>query len=392
MAATARFLVSSVGRTVPASFANRHNFSGGPGALPESVLAEVQEAIMAVPGVGLSLLGISRRTAWFRDVVDEAEENIRALFGLPDHYHVLLLPGGDTLQFSMVPMNLLRGRNSSADYLVTGQRSGESVPGARRTGDVRVVWSGEAEGFTRLPADKELDLDPRAAYLHYASNEMVEGLQFHRLLGSEDVPRVCDMSSDFLSRPVPVQQYALLYAHAQNNLGPAGVTVVILRDDLIQSIPDGLPTMLDYRAHREKGSFDNAPPVFAVYVTLLVTRWLRNEMGGLDRIAALNQAKAERLYALLDASDGFYQGRAARDDRSLTNVVFRLPTRALEEKFLEEAEVEGFYGLEGHGTHGSLRVSLYNAVTPGAVQNLCAFMEDFRERHTSERVTPLYVK
>lgn len=360
-----------------------HNFSGGPGPLPECVLAEAQAAIARAPGTELSILGIGHRSTWFRDVVDETEQNLRALLGLPNEYDILFLQGGASLQFSMIPMSLLRGRQQSADYLVAGYWSTKAVPEAQREGAVRVIWSGEGSGFSRLPHDAELTYDEDAAYLHYVSNETVEGLQFHRILGLDKVRRICDMSSDFLCRPIDAQRFSLIYAHAQKNLGPAGLTVVILRRDLLEEIPDGLPSMLDYRRHVEMGSIYNTPPVFAIYVMLLVTRWLRRLPGGLQTMAERNQAKAEALYGLLDSSDGFYRGRAAAEDRSLMNVVFHLPSEALEKQFLQEAEESGFYGLEGHRSCGGIRASLYNAVTMESVLALSKFMDEFRAATTS---------
>jgi phosphoserine aminotransferase len=364
--------VSPIGR--------RHNFSGGPGALPDSVLAAAREAIHEVTGTGLSVLGISHRSDWFRAVVSEAEENIRGLLGLPSSYHVLFLQGGSTLQFSMIPMTLLRGRSRPAEYLRTGYWSEKSIPEARREGEVRVLWDGEPERFQRLPTDQELSFSPDAAYLHYVSNETVEGLQFNRVIGRDDVTRVCDMSSDFLSRPFPAERFALLYAHSQKNLGPAGVTVVVLRDELLEQVPEDLPVMLDYRAHVKMGSIHNTPPVFAIYVTMLVTRWLRDEVGGLAAMDAVNRAKAAALYQTIDESDGFYRGHAAVDDRSLMNAPFTLPSAALALEFLRESEAAGFSGLEGHRSLGGVRASLYNAVTPAAVEALRGFMDDFRKR------------
>lgn len=358
-----------------------HNFSAGPGALPETVLAETQEAIHAVPGVGLSILGISHRSAWFRRVVEEAEEHFRALLGLPADYHVLFLQGGSTLQFSQIAMTFLRGRTQPAEYLDTGYWSAKSIPEARREGPVRVAWSGREYGYRRLPAETELTLSPDATYLHYISNETVEGLQFHRVLGHDSVLRVCDMSSDFLSRPVDATRFGLIYAHAQKNLGPSGVTVVVIRDDLVKRTPDGLPSMLDYRCHAAAHSIYNTPPVFAIYVTMLVARWVRCTIGGLDAMDAINRAKAGRLYGVLDGSDGFYRGIADRADRSLMNVAFNLPTPALEAAFVREAEIAGLHGLEGHRSRGGLRASLYNAVTPAAVEALAAFMAEFRARY-----------
>lgn len=370
-----------VGHSSSALFQNRFNFSGGPGALPEAVLRQAREAIAEVPSVGLSVLGISHRSKWFRDVVDEAEENLRDLLGLPAAYRVLFLQGGASLQFSMIPMSLLRGRTAPADYLVAGYWSQKSVPEAQREGEVRVIWNGQAEGFARLPEDRELDYRADAAYFHYISNETVEGLQFHRLLGAPQVPRVCDMSSDFLSRPFDARSYALIYAHAQKNLGPSGATVVILHDDVLRDAPKDLPSMLDYRRHVEAGSIYNTPPVFSIYVILLVTRWLRDEIGGLETMAEINRNKAHKLYALLDSSQGFYVGHSSESDRSLMNVAFRIRSRDLEPVFLREAESCGFHGLEGHRSIGGLRASLYNAVTIDAVEALCGFMEDFRSRY-----------
>ena len=357
-----------------------HNFSGGPGALPAAVLAEAQDAIARAPGSALSVLGISHRDPWFRDVLDEAENNLRSLLHLPAGYEVLFLQGGASLQFSMIPMALLRGRQASADYLVTGYWSEKAVPEARLEGPVRLAWSGRELGYARLPADGELDLDPSAAYFHYASNETVEGLQFHRVLGLDTVPRVCDMSSDFLSRPVDASRFAIVYAHAQKNLGPAGVTAVILRRDVLEGSPEGLPAMLDYRRHAEMRSVYNTPPVFTIFVTMLVTRWLRAQPDGLEGVARRNEAKAQLLYEAIDRSAGFYCAPAPVGDRSWMNVTFTVPDPRLEERFLDEAREAGLYGLQGHRSRGGLRASLYNAVELDSVRALCRFMDDFRAR------------
>jgi len=359
---------------------NRLNFSGGPGALPESVLLQARDAMIEVPEVGLSVLGISHRSDWFSAVVSELEANIRGLLGLSETYHVLMLQGGATQQFSMLPMMLLRGRDHPADYLHTGYWSGKAIPQARREGPIRVLWSGESCGFRRLPGDDELPFSPDAPYLHYVSNETVEGVQFHRVLGRDDVPRVCDMSSDFLSRPFEAERFAFIYAHAQKNIGPAGVTVVLIRDDLLAGSPTDLPGFLDYRSHIEAHSNYNTPPVFAIYVVLLVTRWLLHEVGGVSKMGELNQRKAALLYRLLDASDGFYRGRADVQDRSLMNVAFNLANPNLEQRFLAEALAAGFSGLAGHRAIGGIRASIYNALTLSAVEELAGFMDDFQRR------------
>jgi len=358
-------------------------FSGGPGALPESVLAEAQQAIASVPEVGLSILGISHRSDWFAAVVAEAERNIRELLKLPDSHAILFLQGGATLQFSMIPMLLLRGSGKTAEYLRTGYWSGKAIPEAALEGDVRVLWDGEAQGFRRLPGADELACAADAAYLHYVSNETVEGTQFHDIPGIDGVPRVCDMSSDFLSRPIDPERYDLIYAHAQKNLGPAGVTVVIVRRALLERVPAGLPALLDYRSHLNARSIFNTPPVFAIYVVLLVTRWLLNDVGGLERMAAVNRGKAEALYRAIDQSQGFYEGWAALNDRSLMNVVFRLQSAQLEADFLERAAAEGFSGLAGHRSLGGIRASIYNAMTPAAVAALGAFMQDFTAQRSA---------
>jgi phosphoserine aminotransferase len=374
--------------TVPAPAApirTQHNFSGGPGALPDSVLREASQAILEVPGERLSVLGISHRSRWFRNVVDEAEDNIRALLGVPNHYRILFLQGGATLQFSMIAMTLLRGSAHAAEYLHTGYWSGKAVAEAVREGPVKVLRH-PGEGFRALPDAEQLTAEhsPHAPYVHYISNETVEGLQFHRKVGRDDVLRVCDMSSDFLSRPVPIEDFALVYAHAQKNIGPAGVTVAVIRDDIVARVPEGVPGMMDYREHVRMGSVYNTPPVFAIYVTMLVTRWLRQEMGGLAAIAAVNRAKAAALYAVLDASPGFYRPHAAVADRSLMNVTFRLPDAALERRFLDEALAAGLHGLDGHRSLGGIRASLYNAVSPLAVDALCTFMHGFRANHQQD--------
>ena len=367
----------------PTNPRNSLNFSGGPGALPETVLQQVQEAIIAVPDVGLSILGISHRSDWFAQIVAETEANIKTLLNLPDDFHVLFLQGGATQQFSMIPMSWLRGRGAPADYLHTGYWSGKSLPDARLEGAVNVVWSGQQSGFHHLPADGELRFSDTAAYLHYVSNETVEGLQFHRVLGHDHVPRICDMSSDFLSRRCEADRFSLIYAHAQKNLGPAGVTIVLLRNALLERANTGLPGFMDYRNHIEARSIFNTPPVFAIYVVYLVSRWLLAEIGGIAQMEAINRRKADMLYDLLDRSEGFYQGKAAVKDRSIMNVALNLPSAELETHFLADAAAAGFSGLAGHRSVGGIRASIYNALTLQAVEKLVDFMQDFQHKHPS---------
>ncbi len=360
---------------------NQFNFSGGPGALPESVLLQVQEAIIRVPEVGLSVLGISHRSDWFTQVIAELETNIRRLLGLSSNYHVLFLQGGATQQFSMVPMSLLHEKSQPAEYLHTGYWSGKVIHEAKRTSHIREIWTGEPNGFSRLPFDDELNFSPYAPYIHYVSNETVEGLQFHRVLGLDDVPRICDMSSDFLSKPCEADRFALIYAHAQKNIGPAGVTVVLIRDELVNYMRTDLPGFLDYHNQIQAHSNFNTPPVFAIYVVLLVTRWLINEIGGVERMAELNTHKARTLYQCLDNSDGFYRGHVIKPDRSMMNVSFNLTSLELEKNFLTEAQSAGFFGLAGHRAIGGIRASIYNAVSLTAVEKLVEFMDDFQLRH-----------
>lgn len=359
---------------------NSLNFSGGPGALPESVLRQIQQAISEVPGTGLSILGISHRSDWFAAIVAELEERIRALLSLPANYHVLFLQGGATQQFAMVPMSLLRSGSAPAEYLHTGYWSGKSLPEARRQRPIRVLWSGEGCGFRRLPEDEELKYSADAPYFHYISNETVEGLQFRRVLGRDDVPRICDMSSDFLSRPCEAERFSLIYAHAQKNIGPAGVTVVLIRDELLQGQREDMPSFLDYRVQAKAHSIYNTPPVFAIYVVLLVVRWLMDEIGGVANMERINRDKAALLYRALDESEGFYRGWAEKRDRSEMNVAFNLASPALEKQFIADAEAAGFSGLAGHRAIGGIRASLYNAVTQKAVEELAGFMDGFRRK------------
>lgn len=361
------------------------NFNAGPSVLPLPVLREIQSDLLALPGVGKSILEISHRSKHFQAILDEAEANLGRLLGLGDAHRVLFLPGGATLQFSMVPMTLLRSAagaegSGSADYIVTGSWGAKAVKEAAKEGTARVAWNGSGEGYVRVPEAGETDLDPNAAYVHFTSNETIQGVEFFAEPEVGDVPLVCDASSDFLSRPLPMERYGLLYAGAQKNAGPAGVTVVIVREDLVERAPDGLASMLDYRNHIAKDSAYNTPPVFAIYALMLVTRWLLDEMGGLAGIEERNREKAERLYRAIDESGGFYRGHARPEARSRMNVAFTLAEPELETLFLTRAEEQGLSGLKGHRSVGGVRASLYNAMPPEGVSALIRFMDDFRRR------------
>lgn len=353
------------------------NFSAGPATLPESVLREAQRDLYALPGVGMSILEVSHRSATFETVIQEAEADLRALLAIPENYKVLFLQGGASLQFSMVPMNLLP-KDGSADYILTGSWGQGAVKEAKKLGTVREAATTAATNFNRLPGTAEITLDPTAAYLHFTSNETIFGVEFQQEPVAGTVPLVCDMSSNFLSRPVDVSKYGLIYAGAQKNAGPAGVTIVIIRDDLLARAPSGLPSMLDYGVLAKNGSMYNTPPCFAIYICGLVFKWLRHEIGGLDQIWQLNREKAGILYDAIDSSGGYYRGHASNDCRSLMNVTFRLPDEDLEKRFIKEATAAGFDGLKGHRSVGGLRASIYNAFPKAGVERLAGFMADFR--------------
>ena len=357
------------------------NFSAGPATLPESVLQQAQRDLFSLPGVGMSILEVSHRSAAFEKVIQEAEADLRALLAIPDNYKVLFLQGGASLQFSMVPMNILPS-GQSADYLLTGSWGQGAIKEAAKLGAVREAATTAATNFNRLPATSEISLDPQAAYLHYTSNETIFGVEFQEEPEAAGVPLVCDMSSNFLSRPVDVSRYGLIYAGAQKNAGPAGVTIVIIREDLLARIPAGLPSMLDYGVLAKNGSMYNTPPCFPIYICGLVFKWLRQEIGGLAQIFALNQAKAEILYQAIDGSNGYYRGHAAKDCRSLMNVTFRLPDEDLEKKFIREATAAGLDGLKGHRSVGGLRASIYNAFPKAGVEKLVEFMAGFQQANS----------
>ena len=356
-----------------------HNFGAGPAALPLSVLEQVQAELLDYGGTGMSVLEISHRSAAFEAIIHKAEADLRALAGIGPDHAVLFLQGGATLQFAMVPANL-RAAGASADYVLSGHWSKAALQEADKTGRARVAASAEASGFDRVPTQAELDLDPTAAYLHFTSNNTIYGTQWPEPPEPPaGIPLVCDASSDVLSRPIKASRLGLLYAGAQKNLGPAGVTLVVVRRDLLERVPGGLPALLDYRLLAESRSLHNTPPTFAVYVVGLVLEWLR-EQGGLVAMAELNEAKAARLYAAIDGSDGFYRGHARTGSRSRMNVTFRLLDATIEKTFLQEAQAQGFDGLKGHRSTGGVRASIYNACPIEAVAALAAFMDDFRRR------------
>ena len=350
------------------------NFSAGPAVLPLEVLEEAQRNLIELPGVGMSILEISHRSKTFDDIIQGCEADMRTLAGIPSNYKILFLQGGASLQFSMVPMNLLPV-GGSADYIVTGVWGQKAVKEAKKVGTVRIAGTTEADGFKSVPKQQDLTLDPGAAYVHMTSNNTIYGTEWHWLPDTGAVPLVSDMSSDIFSRPVDVRKHALIYAGAQKNLAPAGVTLAIIREDLLAKSPASLHTMLSYAVHAENQSMYNTPPVFAIYVMRLVMTWLL-ENGGLEAIATHNQRKADKLYAEIDRT-GYYRGHAHKDARSRMNVTFRLPSEDLEKTFAKEATAAGLDGLKGHRSVGGMRASIYNAFPEAGVDALVDFMREF---------------
>jgi len=354
------------------------NFNPGPAALPLEVLQQAQAELLDFKGTGMSIMEISHRSKEFEAVIQTAEADLRELLGIPANYKVMFLQGGATLQFTMLPMNL-RPAGASADYIVNGAWSKIALKEAKKIGAARAAANTEAEGFNSVP--EKLDLDPKAAYLHFTANETIHGVEFFREpTPPAGVPLICDTSSDFISRPVEVSKYAMIYAGAQKNAGPAGVTVVIIRDDMLERVPENLPVMLDYKTLAASGSLHNTPPAFAIYMVGLVFQWAK-KMGGLAAIHKTNQAKADLLYKAIDESGGFYRGHAQPNARSLMNVPFRLPSEELEDLFAKESKKNNLIGLKGHRSVGGMRASIYNAVTLEATQALVNFMGEFQKKN-----------
>ena len=358
-----------------------YNFAPGPAVLPLPVLQEVQRDLLALPGLGMSILEISHRSKTFDKIIGDTEANLRKLLGIPDNYRVLFMQGGAFFQFAMVPMNLLAGTGKSADFLVTGTWSGKAIKEAKTQGAVHAAWDGKPQNFNRVPKQSELELDPNAAYVHLCANETIQGVQFPDIPNVGDVPLVCDASSEILSRPMDIEKYGLIFACAQKNAGPSGVTVVIIRDDLVERSPDNLPSLLSYKVMAEGKSMLNTPPTFPIYVMNLVTKWVLNEIGGVDKMAALNERKAKLLYDVIDGSGGFYQAHAEMDSRSVMNVPFRLANTDLDEPFLKQAADRDLVELKGHRSVGGCRASIYNAMPIEGVQLLADFMQEFCDKN-----------
>jgi phosphoserine aminotransferase len=351
-----------------------HNFNAGPAALPQVVLEEIRDSFLNFAGSGMSITEISHRSKWFDDVINDAVARVKRLLKLDDRYHVMFLQGGASLQFCMIPMNFLN-EDRAADYINTGTWSTKAIQEAQQMGKkITVVASSEDRNFAYIP--KQMTFTPGATYVHLTSNNTIKGTQWARFPETGQVPLVADMSSDIFSRPINAQRFGMIYAGAQKNMGPAGVCMVVLRDDLLALSPKDIPTMLRYTIHTDKNSMYNTPPCFGIYTIQLVLKWLEETIGGLDKMNAINQQKADLLYGLMDNS-GFYRGTADKDSRSRMNVTFRLPNEDLEKKFVAEAQANDLEGLKGHRSVGGCRASIYNATSLKAVEALVDFMKTF---------------
>ena len=356
-----------------------YNFSAGPAVLPEDVLKEAQENLFSLPGVGMSILEISHRSKTFDKIILEAKQDLRSLLSISDDYEVLFLQGGASMQFSMVPLNLMPPKNK-ADYIVTGSWSKKALKEAKRVGAINIAASTEEEKFKRIPKQSELKLDPDASYVHFTSNNTIYGTQWHSEPEVGNVPLVCDASSDILHKKIDVKKYGLIYGGAQKNMGPAGVAVIIIRKDLLERSSDSLHTMLNYKIHAENNSLYNTPCTFGIYFIGLVAKWLIKN-GGLDAMYKMNKEKADILYKCIDESQGYYKGHAEKDSRSLMNVTFNLKSEELEKKLVAEASAAGFDGLKGHRSVGGLRASIYNAFPKKGIEDLVVFMKDFQKKN-----------
>jgi phosphoserine aminotransferase len=354
------------------------NFSAGPAALPQSVLEQARDELVNWRGCGMSVMEMSHRGKEYMSIQAEAEADLRELMGIPANYKVLFLQGGASSQFAMVPMNLLRGK-TSADYLNTGEWSKKAIKEAKKYGAVNVVASSEDKNFTYAPAQENWKLDPNAAYVHYTPNETIGGVEIFWTPATGDVPLVADMSSNILSRPIVVSKFGLIYAGAQKNIGPAGLTIVIVREDLIGQTVAGTPAMSDYQIHADNDSMYNTPPTYAVYIAGLVFKMLKSK-GGIAGMEAINRAKAQLLYDALDASN-FFHSPVARENRSLMNIPFTLKDAALDEEFLKGAKARGMVQLKGHRSVGGMRASIYNAMPIEGVQALVDWMKAFEKLH-----------
>ena len=354
------------------------NFNAGPAALPIEVLEEIKDSFLNFAGSGMSITEISHRSKWFDDVITDAIARTRRLLNLDDKFHVLFIQGGASMQFCMIPMNLLQ-EGDTADYVDTGTWSSKAVKEAEILGKtISVVASSKDENYSYIP--KDIPFNSNAVYAHITSNNTIKGTQWASFPETGGVPLIADMSSDFMCMPLDVDKFGLIYAGAQKNIGPAGVCMVIIRDDILKRVPDTLSSMLKYTTFASKNSMFNTPPCFAVYTIQLVLKWLEETIGGLDKMEAINRKKARVLYNVMDSSD-FYSGTAKPDSRSLMNVTFRLPNEEMEKLFIEQALKSGLGGLKGHRSVGGCRASIYNATPLAAIEALTDFMKNFEQKN-----------
>lgn len=368
--------------TATATAQRAYNFSAGPAVLPVSVLEEVRDELVSLPGAGCSLLEMSHRDKRFVDILHDAENSLRTLLNIGDDYAVLFLQGGAALQFSMIPSNLLRGTGKQAAYIQTGSWGKKAIAEAKKEGNVDVVYDASASNFDHVPATGAYNVSDDSAYLYFCSNETIQGVQFHdEPKCPAGVPLVCDASSDFLHRPLDIDRYGLIYACAQKNAGPAGVTVVVVRKDLLEAGDPSLPGYLYYKNHADADSEWNTPPTFAIWVLGKVCRWLQDDIGGLPQMEKINREKAALLYNAIDQSGGFYNGHAKPESRSLMNATFTLPSDALQSAFLAEAAENNLVALKGHRSVGGIRASIYNAMPIAGVQSLADFMTQFASKN-----------
>lgn len=355
-----------------------YNFSAGPAAVPQEVLERAQSELLDWQGSGMSVMEMSHRGKEFMSIAEKAEADLREIMGIPSNYKVMFLQGGASIQFAMVPMNLLQNK-TSADYINTGAWSKKAIAEAKRYCEVNVAASGESAKFTVTPTQEELQLNPQAAYVHYTPNETIGGVEFSYIPQTGDVPLAADLSSSILSRPIDVTKFGVIYAGAQKNIGPAGMAVVIVREDLIGHAADSVPAMLNYQIQADNGSMYNTPPTYTWYMAGLVFDWIKRK-GGLTAMAEINQRKANKLYAAIDDS-GYYKNPVEIKSRSWMNVPFTLPDAELDSVFLAEAKEGGLVTLKGHRSVGGMRASIYNAMPEEGVDALIAFMQDFQQRH-----------